>query len=113
MISKEGEILTIEQFRDLLLTADANTSKFRSCANTNYTVWAQYKKNSLEADGRQIETGWMIQVDRFTKTENDLVAPLIDKALNDHDDIAILEYLIDFEKETGYFHHIWNCEVVF
>jgi hypothetical protein len=53
---------------------------------------------------------WKVQVDRFTKTDNDTIALGILNAL----EAAKIPhtYLIDYEKDTGYHHHIFDCEVV-
>lgn len=101
--------MTLQEFRDILLTADSGALHYKSMKNTNYTVWAEYGEKSLNADNRREDKAWKIQVDRFTKIEYDPIADLIGAAL-DRDDISF-SYLCDYEKDTGYIHHIWDCEV--
>ena len=95
--------MTLQEFRDILLAADPQASHYKSMQTPNYTVWREFGKRAIP------EQTWKIQVDRYTKIEYDPVVALITTALN-IDDIAY-EYLCDFEKDTGYIHHIWDCEV--
>lgn len=102
--------MTLQEFRDLLLTADPQAVHYKSMKNVNYTRWQEFRDKALIADSVRKEKVWKIQVDRFTKDEYDPVVDLINSAL-DRDDISY-EYLVDFEPETSYIHHIWDCEVV-
>lgn len=101
--------MTLKEFRDILLTADPKASHYKSVQAPNYTVWAEYGANDLIADSLREDRAWRIQVDRFTKIEYDQMVNAIEAALN-RDDISA-KYLIDFEPDTGYIHHIWDCEV--
>lgn len=101
--------MTLQEFRDILLTADPAASHYSSTQKPNYTMWAEYGDSALTADSKISESVWKIQVDRFTKLEYDPVVESIRAAL-DRDDIAF-EYLCDFEPDTGYIHHIFDCEV--
>lgn len=103
--------MTLDEFGALMKTADPVLSKFKGDGKVNYTTWAPYKRTGLHADGQLIEPVWKVQVDRFTKIDNDPVAAAIDAALLGSDDIAVTEYQIDYEKDTGYIHHIWDIEV--
>ena len=101
--------MTLHDFRDILLTADPNASHYESSKKENYTVWAEYGAKGLMADNRLQEGVWRIQVDRFTKIEYDPMITAINSAL-DRDDITF-EYQVDYEEDTGYIHHIWDCSV--
>lgn len=96
-------IMTLQEFKAIILSADPQASHYRSMQTPNYTVWREFGKRSLP------EPTWKIQVDRYTKIEYDPVIALINAAL-ERDDIAF-DYLCDYEKDTGYIHHIWDCEV--
>lgn len=95
--------MTLQQFRDILLTADPQASHYKSMQTPNYTVWREYGKTRIP------EQAWKVQVDRYTKVEYDPIVALITTTLN-IDDISF-SYLVDFESDTGYIHHIWDCTV--
>ena len=50
-------------------------------------------------------------MDRFTKTEDESLAESIRRALEERDNIAV-DYRVDYEQDTGYIHHIFDCEGV-
>lgn len=100
----------IEEFKALLLTADPKASHYKSTLTTNYTVWAEFGVNTLNGDGKKAESADKIQVDRFTKVENDHVVKAITDML-DANGIAYDGPLTSYEPETGYIHCIWICEV--
>lgn len=101
--------MTLAEFRDILLAADPQALHYKSMQNTNYTRWQEYGAGHLSGDSLYIDRKWRIQVDRFTKIEYDPVVDLITSVL-DRDDISF-GYLCDFEPDTGYVHHVWDCEV--
>lgn len=103
--------MTLADFYALLKTADASVKMYTGPGTGNYTVYLPYDTVTLEADNTTSESGWRIQVDRFTKLSNDPVVTAIALALAGDDDIAC-QYRIDYEQDTGYIHHIWTCEVV-
>ena len=102
--------MSLQEFRDLLQTADPAASHYYTkTKQENYTLWAEYGRKRLMADNRVAESTIKIQVDRYTKIEYDPIADAITAVL----DAAEIphEYLTDFEPDTGYIHHIWDCEV--
>lgn len=102
--------MTLQEFRNILLTADPQAVHYKSMKKDNYTRWQEYGDNALTADSVRKEKAWKIQVDRFTKVEYDLIVNQISSVL-DRDDISY-DYHVDYESDTGYIHHIWDCEVV-
>ena len=48
-------------------------------------------------------------MDRFTKIEDEETALALKALLEAQDDIAV-DYLVDYERDTGYIHHIYDCE---
>ena len=48
-------------------------------------------------------------MDRFTKEEDEETAAELLRALSERDDITV-DYLVDYERDTGYIHHIYDCE---
>jgi hypothetical protein len=101
--------MTLLEFRDLLLSADPQASHYTSTLTPNYTVWHEYGEKPLMADNAAIETVHKIQIDRFTKIEFDPLADAITQLLKTNE--IAHEHLTDFEQDTGYIHHIWDCEV--
>lgn len=102
-------IMTLAEFRDLLLSADPEASHYTSGKTTNCTVWAEYDTNDVIADDGHYHTIYKIQVDRYTKIEFDPMVDAINLIL-EHPQIAY-GYRSLYEKETGYIHHVWDCEV--
>jgi len=102
--------MTLNELRDLLLTVGPPVSHYHAHKQPDsYIVWAEYGRHKLIADNQTIASAVQVQVDYFTKTELD---PNVEKitALLDTDEISF-SYLVDYEKDTGYIHHIWDCEV--
>ena len=94
-------------FKNIILKADPKATKFKGSGGNSYTVWTPYSSDKTMADNRQDDFTWRIQVDRFTKKDNDPIAKAI---YNELEQAGIpFEYLIDFEEDTGYIHHIYDC----
>ncbi|MGI6634183.1 MAG: hypothetical protein ACOX7B_03305 [Christensenellales bacterium] len=109
--------MTLEEFGQLILSADPEATRYEGNRKGNYTVWREYGTRPLGADNRHGESIYRVQVDRFTKIEDDPIAAAITTALNggeeeDHQDAVAYQYLVDYEVETGYIHHIWDCEMI-
>lgn len=103
--------MTLDEFKALLLTADPKASHYYSVSQeTNYTIWREHEERGLSADNKRLQPIWLVQVDRFTKTENDPIADAIKAALDSCVEISF-RHLVDFEPDTKYIHHIFDCEV--
>ena len=102
--------MTLDDFRDLLLTVDQDATRYEHTGVGNYTTWREYGTKPLGANNRRGEVIYRVQVDRFTKLENDPTAAAITTLLDGQDTVAF-QYLVDYEVNTGYIHHIWDCEV--
>jgi len=103
--------MTLDNFRDLLFSADPTATKWKGAGTGNYTVWHPFEFSKMMADGQKAGGISRIQVDRFTKLDNDPVVDAIETALSGEDEITF-QHLVDFEQDTGYIHHIFDCEVV-
>ncbi|WP_041274641.1 hypothetical protein [Desulforamulus reducens] len=102
--------MSLVNLRDLLLTVTPNVYHYHAHKkHDSYIVWSEYGTQGLNADSEIQEISWRVQVDFFTKTEFD---PNVEKisSLLDREDISF-SYLVDYEQDTGYVHHIWDCEV--
>lgn len=102
--------MTLEDIRALVVSADGFASHYESAVRNGaaYTVWREVRALSLMADDVHQE-GWAFQIDRFTKDEIDAVARAIREKL-DEDPRVAYRYEIDFEPDTRYIHHIFDCE---
>lgn len=103
--------MILDRFSDLLLTADPDCTRYGGNRKGNYTVWREYGRNTLPADNHSADRAMKVQVDRFTKLEDDPVAKAITSLLDSRDEVAF-QYMVDYEPDTGYIHHIWDCEVL-
>lgn len=102
--------MTCNEIREFLTEIDPTIERYESSRSgkSAYTVWYELGTTNHFADGENV--GIMrFQVDRFTKTEDDEIAAALLSALQERDDIAY-QYLVDYEPDTGYIHHIFDCE---
>ena len=104
--------MTIEAFAELLFSIDPNTARNDMIGQKGdaYTVFSDYSTSILYANGRPAGFLHKIQVDYFTRTEDDPVAFRFLRAFAENDEITC-DYQKDFETDSRYFHHIFDCEV--
>ena len=102
--------MTLNEIKTLILSADATAEHYGSSKRSgdSYTVWRELRRLAATADGRHIE-GWAFQVDRFARDEEDPVAEALFEALDANDRVAV-HYEADYEQDTEYIHHIYDCE---
>lgn len=102
--------MTGSEIKTMLVAVDSTIQRYESshAGSEAYTVWRELGPANIFADG-QHQGVMRFQVDRFTKTEDDTVAAAIYTALEARDDVTF-EYIVDYETDTGYIHHIFDCE---
>ena len=103
--------MTVQEIKDLLVSVDPDVQRYdhdRAGSGDAYTVWHELRPIGLYGDGQE-EGTIRFQVDRFTREEDEATAAQLLAALERQDDIAV-EYRVDYEKDTGYVHHIYVCE---
>ncbi len=102
--------MTLAEIKALIVSADPDCARYESAyaGGAAYTVWREVRRLPAMSDDAHDE-GWVFQVDRFTKAEDDAVALAIYGALTADDRVAF-SYSIDYEQDTGYVHHIFDCE---
>lgn len=102
--------MTTSEIKTMLVAVDSTVERYESSRTGSeaYTVWRELGPGAFFADGKHQDVT-RFQIDRFTKTEDDTVAAAIFTALEARDDVAF-EYLVDHETDTGYIHHIYDCE---
>lgn len=105
--------MTIQEIKDILTAVDPDAQRYehdRAGTGDAYTVWAEITPVGFYGDGQE-QGSIRFQVDRFTKEEDEAMAESIRRALENTDYITV-DYRVDFEKDTGYIHHIFDCEGV-
>lgn len=103
--------MTRAEIRAALIAVDPAIRHYRSMkASGNYTYWEETRLLNLCMDNHHAE-GWAFVVHRYTKDENDALAAQLFSALDNDDRITVI-YQVDHEIETGYIHHIFDCEAV-
>ncbi len=103
--------MTVQEIKDLLVAVDPDVQRYdhdRAGSGDAYTVWQELRPVGFYGDGRE-DGSIRFQVDRFTRDEDEPTAAAILDALESRDDIAV-DYQTDYERDTGYIHHIYVCE---
>lgn len=105
--------MTLEQIKTLVISVDPAAAHYESAhrGTDAYTVWFEVQRTGMFADNHRPDKSWRFQIDRFTKTENDPVAEALEAALDAAPGV-IYDYLVDYEPDTGYIHHIFDCQGV-
>ena len=104
--------MTVQQFRDLLLSVHPNVFHSESSKQSEYIVWRESGLKFFHGDNRIIEKGVYIRVDFFTKTEFSDIPDRILTVLDNQDEIAVCDVNSDYEPDTEYFHYYFLCEVI-
>lgn len=102
--------MTLSEIKALVLRGDPEATRYESAKRHSeaYTVWREVRMlGQTSEDGH--EAAWAFQIDRFTKEQNDPIAATIRAALEDDERVAY-SYEIDYEPDTRYIHHIFDCE---
>lgn len=105
--------MTLAQIQALVVSVDPDAGHYESAhaGSDAYTVWREFRRVDLRANDVHADEAWAFQVDRFAKAEDDAIAAALFAAL-DADPLIAFEYLVDYEPDTGYIHHIFDCEGV-
>lgn len=102
--------MTLEDIKTLVTSVDPTAGHYESAyrGGQAYTVWKEGPTLGFTADGKH-QGAIKFYIDRFTKEEFDLIAPALFDALENDDRVAFT-HLVDYEQDTGYIHHIFDCE---
>ena len=101
--------MTLYEIQAFVVSVDPEARHYDSAQRHGpYTVWKEGRTLGMTGDGQHMG-GIRFQIHRFTKREGDRIAAAFITALEARDDIAY-EYVNDFEPDTGYIHHIFDCE---
>ena len=104
--------MTLADIQALVVSVDSAAGHYESASQNKagYTVWREIRRLDMMRDDGHSEA-WAFQIDRFTKIENDPIAAALFEALEADDRVAF-EYLVDYENDTRWIHHIFDCEGV-
>lgn len=102
--------MTLDDIRTLVTSVDPTAGHYESAyqGSQPYTVWKEDNILGFVADGRH-QGAISFHIDRFTKNEFDTVAAALIEALETDDRVAYT-YVVDYEQDTRYIHHIFDCE---
>lgn len=103
--------MTLEEIRLMVVGLDADAGHYESAhrGTAAYTVWRELYPLPIRGDNRHAAEAWRFVIDRYTKAEGDAIADGIRAALEDDPRVAC-HYEVDYEHDTGYIHHIFECE---
>lgn len=104
--------MTLRDIKSVLAAVDPSI-RFGWSMGTgaDYSYWEPTGRLPLTADDRHVEEGWTFVVHRFTRREDDPVAPALFSALDQNPNIAV-SWQITPDPGTEYIHHIMDCEAV-
>lgn len=77
----------------------------------DYGVYAEDGSNDLDADDVHSERAAVIVLDLFTRDDSGAPQAAVEAALDGIEGCAWYVNSIQFEKDTGYIHFEWICEV--
>lgn len=101
--------MTLIDIRNLLVSVDPNIRHyFTTETERDYSFWEEDQRLPMMADDVHQEA-WRFYVHRFTRDEFDPMTRLFFKTLDADPRVAVSE-TIDYEPDTGYIHHIFECE---
>ena len=101
--------MTRYEIRALLISVDPNIRHHRSERMApDYTYWDETRLLGISADDRQADD-WAFVVHRYTKSENDPIAEALFEALDADPRVAVVRS-VDYNRDEGYIHHIFDCE---
>lgn len=102
--------MTLDEIKAFVAAVDPNAGHYESAfqGSSSYTVWREHNTLGFMADD-QHQGAIRFQIDRFTKDEDDEITQAFVAALEAAPDIAYRKET-DYEPDTGYIHHIYDCE---
>lgn len=104
--------MTLSEIQAFVVGVDIHAGHYVNAhrASEAYTVW--FETRLLDDMADNLHHGAIaFQIDRFTKAEHDDIATSIRAAL-DADSRICYSYHVDYERDSGYIHHIYDCEAM-
>lgn len=101
--------MTLSDIRELLVSVDPEIRHYHSTSDAEaYTYWQETQRLPVMADDEH-EEAWRFYVHRYTRVEDDEIANRLFEALDQCEDTTV-RHLVDYDSESGYIHHIYECE---
>ena len=101
--------MTLSDIRTMLVAVDPDIRHYFSTEKEkDYTYWEETQRLGLTSDNRHDE-GWIFYVHRFTRDEFDPVARALFFTLDADPRTAVI-HRTDYEPDSGYIHHIFECQ---
>lgn len=104
--------MTLNEIRDLLVTVDPKIKHYFSMEKSKrYSYWEETRRLPFVADNGHPsdEEGWHFYVHLFTTAQGDPMATAFHAALDGDPRVTVI-WTVDFDQESGYIHHIFECE---
>ena len=101
--------MTLSDIATLIGTTDSKARHYFSMSTDQaYTYWEETQRLSLTSDDRHDE-GWRFYVHRYTKDAADSTAVTLYTTLDADPRVTVI-HTVDYDADSGYIHHIYDCE---
>lgn len=101
--------MTLEAIRTLLVSVVPDIKHyFTDSTALAFSYWEETERLPMLSDDRH-ETAWRFYVHRYTQSEDDLISDQLFETL-DQDPRITVRYTVDYDQDSGYVHHIYECE---
>lgn len=105
--------MTVNEFRAIAIRCDPYiTHHLGQKTDGAYTTWHEFHRIPLGGDNREAREAWRFQVDRFTRDEDDPMVSQIYGVLDADPRLTRPDHRVQYERETGYIHHIFQVQGV-
>lgn len=104
--------MTLTEIKELLVTVDPKIKHYFSMEKARrYSYWEETRRLPHVADDGHPsnEEGWRFYVHLFTTAQEDPMAAAFHRTL-DGDPRTTVIWTVDHDAESGYIHHIFECE---
>jgi len=102
-------MLSLEPFKTIITTADANAKKYKGDDTGNYTTWTPKDLKRLWSEGEIEDEYWLVDVERWTLIDPDPIVAAIETALKTAG--IPFTYQVEYDRDTEYLQHIFSCIV--
>lgn len=85
---------------------------WRSSKDTRYIIWQEDGEVALQSGNHKAEQGATGTIDLFTKKENDACFDMIQKVLNETENVSWYYDGTDYEEDSNLIHHNWRWTVL-
>ena len=105
--------MTRSEIKSLLAAADPDIRHYFTMSGAEaYSYWEETRRLPFLADDAHnaSDQAWRFYVHRYTKTEDDAIAQTIFNTLDSDPRTTVVWTVSPIDPETGYIHHIFECE---